>query len=97
MVSFRYVWFAIYSEYHALEIVFTRQKARADANPQSPPITHPEINICDLCTPSRKIFAQEQNELFVQQVVQYSQDFEGEYLYYHVLGLNESSAEDDLK
>ena len=37
------------------------------------------------------------DELFFQQVVQYSQDFEGEYLHYHVLGLNESSTEDDMK
>ena len=39
---------------------------------------------------------QEQNELFIQQVAQYSQGLEGEVLHYHVLGLNESSTEDYL-
>ena len=34
---------------------------------------------------------------FFQQVVQYSQDLEGEDLHYHVLGLNEYSTEDDMK
>ena len=34
---------------------------------------------------------------YFQQVVQYSQDFEGEVLYYHIICLNESSTQDDLK
>ena len=80
-----------------MEIVFTRKKARADANPESPPRTQPEINIRELRTPNRTVFKQEQNELFVQQVLQYSQDLDGEVLYYHVLCLNESSTYDDLK
>ena len=93
----QYVWFDIYNEYHALEMVFTRKKERADANPESPPITETEINIREVRTPSRKVFTQEHNELFFQQVVQYSQYLEGEYLHYHVIFLNESSTEDDLK
>ena len=78
-------------------MVFTRQKSRAGANLGSPPRTQLEINILELRTPSRPVFTQEQNELFFQQVVQYSQEKEGEDLYYHVLGLNESSTEDDTK
>ena len=53
-----------YSEYHILEMVFTRQKSRADANIESPPRTQPEINIREVGTPSRTVFTQEQNELF---------------------------------
>ena len=93
----QYVWFEIYNEDHALEMVFTRKKARADANSESPPIIQTEINIREVHTPSRKVFTQEHNELFFQQVVQYSQYLEGEYLHYHVLCLDESSTEDDLK
>ena len=54
-----------YSEYHELEMVFTRKKSRAGENPESPPRTQPEIYIRELRTPSRKVFTQ---------VVQYSQD-----------------------
>ena len=53
-------------------MVFTRQKSRAGANKESPPITHPETNIREVRTPSRTVFTQENNELFFQQVVQYS-------------------------
>ena len=55
-----------YSEDHTLEIVFKRQKARADANPGSPPITQREINIREVRNPSRTVFTQEQNKSFVQ-------------------------------
>ena len=72
-------------------MVFTIEKARADANPESPPRTQPEKNIREVHTPSQTVFTQEQNELFVQQVLQYSQDLEDEVLHYHVLCLNESS------
>ena len=78
-------------------MVFTRQKSRAGANPQSPPRTQPEIYICEVCTPSRTVFTQEQNKLFVKLVVQYSQEKEGGDFHYRVLGLNESSTEDDTK
>ena len=58
------MWFEIYNEDHALEMVFTRKKTRVDANPESPPITQTEINIRDVRTPIRKVFTQEHNELF---------------------------------
>ena len=86
-----------YSEGHALEVVFTIQKARADTNPESPPRTQTEINIREVRTPRQIVVTQEQNELFVQQFLQYSQDLEGRVLHYHVLCFNESSIEDDLK
>ena len=91
------MWFAIYSEDHALEMVFTRQKSRSDENPESPPRTQSEINIREVRTPSRTFFTQERNELFVQQVIQYSQDLVCEVFHYHVLCLNESSTERGLK
>ena len=78
-------------------MVFTRQKERAGANPESPPRTQPETNISEVRTPSWTVFMQEQNELFVQRVVQYSQEKEVDYFHYRVLGLNESSTEDDTK
>ena len=59
----------LYIEDHTLEMVFTRQKEKVGANPESPPITQPEINIRELLTPSRTVFSQEQNELFFQRVV----------------------------
>ena len=80
-----------------MEMLFTRQKAREDANLESPPITQPEINILEVCTPIRKVFTQEQNELLVQQVLQDAQDLEGEVLNYHALCLNYYSTDDDLK
>ena len=54
-------------------MLFTRKKARAGANPESPPITPTEKNIREVHTISRTVFKQEHNELFVQQFVQYSQ------------------------
>ena len=54
-------------------MLFTRQKSRADENPESPPRTQTESNIREVRTPSQIFFTQEHNELFVQQVVQYSQ------------------------
>ena len=65
-------------------MVFTRQKSRADENPESPPITRPEINIREVRTPSWKVLTQEHNELFFEQAVQYSQDLEGEVFHYHI-------------
>ena len=64
MVQVGYVWFAIYIEDHALEMIFTRQKTRANKNPESPPRTQLETNIRELRTPSRTVFTQEQKELF---------------------------------
>ena len=53
------MWFEIYSEDNALEIAFTRQKSRADTNPESPPRTHLETNIRYVRTPSWTVFTQE--------------------------------------
>ena len=72
-------------------MVFTRQKARAGANPESPSRTQPGKNIREECTTSRTVFTWEQNELFIQRVVQYYQEAEGDELNYLVLGLNDSS------
>ena len=80
-----------------MEMVFTRQKVRAYANLEPPPITHHEINIREVQNTSRTVFTQEQNELFVQQVFQDAQGLEDEVLHYHVLDLNEYSTDEDLK
>ena len=80
-----------------MEMVFTRKKARAGANSEYPPITQPGTNKGEVCTPSQIFFTQEQNELFFQRVVQYYQENEGDELHYHILGLNESSTEADMK
>ena len=80
-----------------MEMVFTIQKERADANTESPPRTHPGTNICEVQTPSRTVFKRKHNELFIQRVVQYYQEAEGDKLNYLVLGLNESSTEDYMK
>ena len=70
-------------------MVFTIQKSRADYNPGSTPRNHQEINIREVRTTSRTDFTQEKNKLFVQKVVQDAQCLEGEFLHYHVPGLNE--------
>ena len=80
-----------------MEMVFTRKKARAGANIESPPRTHLKTNIREVRNTSQTVFTQEQNELFVYQVVKYSQEKEGEYFHYQVLGLNLSSTDDDIK
>ena len=51
-------------------MLFTRQKSRVGENPESPPTTQPGKNIREVLTPSWTVFTQEQNELFVQRVVQ---------------------------
>ena len=56
-----------------------------------------KIYIPEIQTPSRTVFTQEHNELFVQRVFQDTQVLENEVLQYPVLGLDESSTEDDLK
>ena len=78
-------------------MVFTRQKSRTGENPESPPRPQPETNLHEVCTPSQTVSAQEHNEIFVQQGVQYSQEKDGEDLHYRVLGLNKSSTEDIMK
>ena len=47
-------------------MVFTRQKPRVGANPESPTKNHPETNMHEVLTPSKTVFTQEHNELFVQ-------------------------------
>ena len=74
-----------------MEIVFTRQKSRAGVNPESPARNRLGTNIRVLRTPIQTIFTQEQNELFIQRVLQYSQEDKGDKLHNNVLGLNESS------
>ena len=82
------------TEYQALYMVYNRQKTRSDANPESPPRTHHEINLREVQTLSWTVFTPEYNELFVQQVVQDDQGLEDEVLYYHIIGLNESAIEE---
>ena len=78
-------------------MVYIRQKAKADTNPESPPIIQHEINICEVPTTSQAVFTAEQNKLFVQRVVQDDQVLEDEVFYYNILGLNEYTTDDDLK
>ena len=78
-------------------MVFTRQKARTSANPESPARIQTGTNIREVRTPRRTVFTQEHNGLFIQRVLQYSQEETGDELHYHVFGLNYSSTEDDMK
>ena len=80
-----------------MEMVFTRQKVRLGANLEYPPRNQPTTNICEVCTTSQTVFKREQNEPFIQRVLQYYQEAKGDKLNYLVLGLNESSTEDDMK
>ena len=82
---------------HALEMVFTRQKAIVVADKYSPARSHPGTNTREGRNPRRPVFTREHNGLFIQRVLQYSQRNEKDELHYHVLGLNESSAEDNIK
>ena len=47
--------------------------------------------------PSKTVFSKEQNDLLTQKVKEYSLYTKGENLHLFVLGLNESSTEDDMK
>ena len=78
-------------------MVFARQKARAGGNPKSPERTQLGTNIHEVSTPRRTAFTREQNELFVQQVLQFSQEDKGCEFHYHVLGFNYSSTEYDME
>ena len=78
-------------------MIFSRQKSRASANPESPERTQPGTNIREVRTPRRKLFTREHNGLFIQQVLQYLQEDKSDELHYHVLGLNDYSIEDDMK
>ena len=63
-------------------MVFTRQKSRAGANPKAPTRTRPATNIRELRTPSQTVFTQKQKELFIEQVLQCSQDVTGNELHF---------------
>ena len=78
-------------------MVFTIQKARAGANPESPARTQPGTNIREGSNPRRPVFTREHNDLFIQRVLQYSQEKKSDELHYHILGLNDSSTEYDMK
>ena len=78
-------------------MLFTRQKARAGANPKSPLRTHPATNIHEVRTPSRKVFTQKQNKELIEQVLQCSQGVAGDELHFFVLGFNKSSTEEYIK
>ena len=77
-------------------MVFNRQKARGGANPESPARTKPGTNIREGGNPRQTVFTWEQNDLFVQQVLKCSQEKKSDELHYRVLGLNESSTDDDI-
>ena len=47
--------------------------------------------------PSKTVFSKEHNDLFIQQFQEYSLSAKDEILNLFVLGLNESSTEDDMK
>ena len=78
-------------------MVFTRQKSRAGANPESPARTQTGKYISEGSNPRRTVFTQEHNDLFIQRVLQLSQENKIDELHYHVIVFNESSTEDDTK
>ena len=49
------------TEDHSLKMVYTRQKARAGANPEYSPRIQHEINIREVQTPSKTVFTPEKN------------------------------------
>ena len=78
-------------------MVFTRKKAWTGANPESPARTQPVTNIHKERNPRQTVFTREHNDLFIQRVLQYYQEKKSDEFHYHVLGLNESSTENDMK
>ena len=78
-------------------MVFTIQKSRAGANTESPARNQPGTNMRGGINIRRPLFTREQNDLSIQRVLQYSQENENDELHLFVLGLNESSTEDDMK
>ena len=51
-------------------MVFTRQKSRVGASPEYPARTQPGPNVREVHTSRKTVFTREQNELFIQQVIQ---------------------------
>ena len=78
-------------------MAFTRQKARAVANPEYPARTQPGTNIHEVQNTRRTVFIREHNNLFIQRTPRYSQEDKSYEFYLFVLGFNESSTEDDMK
>ena len=78
-------------------MVFTRQKERAGTNPVSTTRNQPGNNKREVPNSIQKVFTREHNDLLIQPVLQYSQEDKGDELHYIVLGLTESSTEDDMK
>ena len=64
---------------------------------KNPARTQPGKNICEERNPRQTVFTQEQNDLFIQLFIQYSQEKKSDELHYHILGLNDSSTEYDMK
>ena len=50
-----------------------------------------------VANPSKTVFSKEQNDLFIQKVQEYYLYAKGEILNIFVLGLNESSTEEDME
>ena len=71
-------------------MVFTRKKERAGANTESPAGTQKRTNIREVRTDRRTFFIREHNKLFIQRVLQCSQEEKGDELNYLVLGFNGS-------
>ena len=51
---------------HASGMIFTREKERAGANPESPARTQPGKNIRERSNPRRSVFTLKKNDLFIQ-------------------------------
>ena len=74
-----------------------QEKARAGANTESPAKYLRVKYIHEILTHRRTVFTWEYNELFIQRVLQYSEDKKGDELHYRVLGLNNYSTEYDME
>ena len=78
-------------------MVFNRHKERAGENIESPARTQSGKNIHEGSNPRRTVFTREKNDLFIRRVLQYSQEKKSDELHYHLIVLNESSTDDDIK
>ena len=77
--------------------VINQTKIKSGCKSRSPVRTQPGKNIREGSNPRRPFFTREQNDLFVQLVLQYSQKKKIDELHYHVLGLDKSLTEDDIE
>ena len=55
-------------------MVFTRKQDILGVYPESPARTQPGTNIREVSNPRRTVFTREHNDLFIQRVIQYSQE-----------------------